>query len=106
MSKASGKTVRSRWQGALIVCRKCSRKLGGGFGPDGDRALAKALRKRLGKGPKARLGVVETGCLKLCPKGAVALVDTRRPGRWHVVPAGEDVDALIDRFDAGAPTPD
>ena len=48
--------VRARWSRAVLVCGKCSRKLDGGFGPDGDQPLTKALRKRLGlkKGPKAR----------------------------------------------------
>ena len=47
--------VRSNWQNAVLVCRKCSKKLDGGFGPDGDERLAKALRKRLSlkKGRKA-----------------------------------------------------
>jgi hypothetical protein len=27
--------VRSNWDHAVLVCRKCSKKLDGGFGPDG-----------------------------------------------------------------------
>ncbi len=52
------RTVRSRWSGTVLVCRKRSKKLGGGFGPEGKRPLAKALRKHLalGKGPKAEAG--------------------------------------------------
>ncbi len=89
--------VRTRWRNAVLVCRKCSKKLKqGGFGPDGDKPLAKALRKHLGlrKGPKAAAGIVEVGCLDLCPKGAVTVVDTRRPDRWLVVPPGADLDGL------------
>jgi predicted metal-binding protein len=99
------KRVRSNWQGAILVCRKCSRKLDGGFGPDGDERLAKRLRARVGKGRKARLGVVEVDCLKICPKRAVAVVDSRTPGRWHVVQAGGDTDALLNGLDAAALTP-
>lgn len=95
--EAGIKPVRTRWSRAILVCGKCSKKLDGGFGPGGDRPLAKALRKHLGlkKGPKARVGVVETRCLGLCPKRAVAVVDAARPGEWQVVPAGANLDALV-----------
>ena len=88
--------VPSNWTGALLVCGKCSRKVDGGFGKKGRTPLAKALRRALGlgKGRKAALGVVETPCLKLCPKRAVVLVDTRTPGYWMVVPEGGDLDDL------------
>lgn len=36
--------------------------------------------------------------LGLCPKHAVTVVDTRRPGEWLVVEPGEDVAALAARF--------
>ena len=90
------KQVRAGWDGAVLVCGKCSKKLGGGFGRKGKTALAKALREQpgFGKGRKAHIGVVETRCLKVCPRGAVTLVDTRRPHRWLIVPAGDDVAAL------------
>ena len=60
------KTVSSNWQNAVLVCRKCSRKIDGGFGPDGRKPLAKALRKHLGlkKGRKAPVGIIEVGCLE------------------------------------------
>ncbi|MCM8730108.1 hypothetical protein ACFO8O_03875 [Hephaestia sp. GCM10023244] len=86
--------VRSDWQGAILVCRKCSKKLDGGFGRKGKQSLAKGLRKRLGlkKGRKAAIGIVEVGCLDVCPDGAVTVVDTRDPGRWRIVPAGSNLD--------------
>ncbi|MBW6529210.1 (2Fe-2S) ferredoxin domain-containing protein [Sphingomonas sp. RRHST34] len=88
--------VRARWGGALLVCGKCSKKLGGGFGRKGKRSLARALRDEpgLGKGRKAALGVVEVRCLGVCPRGAVTLVDTRAPDRWRLVEAGADVATL------------
>lgn len=88
--------VRARWSRAVLVCAKCSKKIDGGFGPDGDRPLAKALRKHLGlkKGPKARAGVVETRCLGVCPKRSVTVVDAARPGEWLLVSPGADLDAL------------
>ncbi|VVT12939.1 conserved hypothetical protein [Sphingomonas sp. EC-HK361] len=92
----AAKLIRAEWQGAILVCGKCSKKLGGGYGRKGKTSLAKALRKALalGKGRKARLGVVETRCLGICPKHAVTMIDTREPGRWHVVPANANVEAL------------
>nr|WP_243848345.1 (2Fe-2S) ferredoxin domain-containing protein [Sphingomonas insulae] len=90
------KRVRSDWQGAVLVCGKCSKKLDGGFGKKGRTPLAKLLRKILGlkTGRKAHLGVVETRCLGVCPRDAVALVDARRPGEWLVVPRHADVAEL------------
>jgi predicted metal-binding protein len=88
--------VCAEWSGAILVCGKCSKKLGGGFGPKGRTPLGKALRKLLGlkRSRKAPLGVVEVGCLKICPKGAVTLVDTAAPGRWRLVPAGTPVEVV------------
>ncbi|MBN8829569.1 MAG: (2Fe-2S) ferredoxin domain-containing protein [Sphingomonadales bacterium] len=89
--------AKARWSNAVLVCRKCSKKLKqGGFGPDGDRPLAKALRKHLqtGKGPKSPAGIVEVGCLDLCPKRAVTVVDGRHPDQWLVVRPGANLDAL------------
>ena len=89
--------ARANWSTAVLVCRKCSKKLKkNGFGPDGDKPLAKALRKHLhvGKGRTARAGIIEVGCLDLCPKRAVTVVDTRHPDRWLVVQPGADLDPL------------
>lgn len=93
--------VRSDWRGAVLVCRKCSKKLGGGFGSKGKTSLAKALRKAMGggKGRKAKMGVIEVGCLDICPKGAVTMIDTHHPDQWLIVRAGtpvEDVAATIE----------
>lgn len=91
--------TRANWSTAVLVCRKCSKKLKNkGFGPDGDRPLAKALRKhlRVGKGRTARAGIIEVGCLDLCPRHAVTVVDTRHPDRWLMVRPGADLDQLAD----------
>ena len=88
--------VRSNWQNAVLVCRKCSKKLDGGFGADGDERLAKALRKRLSlkKGRKAAAGIVEVNCLGVCPKGAVTVVNGAQSRDWLLVRRGADLDAL------------
>jgi len=93
---ALGRGLASRWSGAILVCSKCSKKLGGGFGHKGKASLGKALRKRFGlkKGRKSPVGLIEVKCLGVCPKGAVTLVDTSRPGTWRLVPAGADVEAI------------
>lgn len=96
--------VRSDWRGAILVCRKCGKKLGGGFGPKGKISLAKALRKEMGggKGRKARIGIIEVGCLGICPKGAVTMVDTRRPDEWLLVRAGTPVEDVAARLEDGS----
>ncbi len=88
--------VPSNWQGMVLVCRKCSQKIGGGFGPKNRTSLAKALRKTVGakKGRKASYGVAEVGCLGICPKNAVTLIDGARPDDWLVIPRGSNVEAL------------
>ena len=91
--------ARSRWQTAVLICRKCEKKLDGGFGPDGGQRLSKLLRQRAcGKGRKAGFGVIETKCLKLCPKRAVTVVNGARPDEWLVIAAGTsmaDVEAAL-----------
>ncbi len=99
--------VASHWEGAVLVCAKCSRRVGGGFGPKGKTRLAKLLRKQpgFGTGRKARIGVVESRCLGVCPRDAVTLVDTRRPADWLLVRPGTAVEAVIARLDEGGDQP-
>jgi predicted metal-binding protein len=91
------RTVRAEWTGTLLVCRKCSKKLDGGFGPDGRLSLAKALKRylSLGKGRKSRLGVVEVKCLGICPKNAVTVVDGAQPGDWKLVERATPIDEVV-----------
>lgn len=88
------KTAQTRWRDVVLVCRKCSKKLdGGGFGPDGDKSLKKALRKYLkaGKGRKADLVVKEADCFDVCPKKAVVAVNAANPKALLIVPVGADL---------------
>lgn len=88
------KTAKTKWRDVVLVCRKCQKKLdGGGFGPDGDKSLKKALRKYLkaGKGRKAELAVKETDCFDVCPRHAVVAVNTANPKALLIVPAGADL---------------
>lgn len=98
------KRARSDWTDVVLVCRKCSKKLDGGFGDDGDQRLAKALRKSLkegGKGRKAKVGVIEVDCLDVCPKNAVMVVKASNPGDWVVTPRGASTQAVMERLGLG-----
>ncbi|NWK95488.1 hypothetical protein DM806_07355 [Sphingobium lactosutens] len=92
--------VRSNWQNAVLVCRKCSKKLDGGFGPRGDERLGKALRKHLSlrKGRKAAAGIIEVNCLGVCPKGAVTVVNGADSRDWLLVRPDVDLDELAGRL--------
>ena len=84
----------------MLVCRKCSRKLGGGFGRKGKHGLARTLRDELkATGRRRALRVIEVGCLSLCPKGAVTVVGPVQPGAVLAVPkrteAAEVLAALL-----------
>ena len=88
--------VRANWRNVVLICRKCSKKLDGGFGSEGDERLAKALRRHLSlkKGRKADAGIVEVNCLGVCPKGAVTVVDGADSREWLLVRPGTDLDDL------------
>lgn len=88
--------VRANWSNAVLVCTKCSKKLGGGFGPKGKQSLGKALRKHLHlkKGRKSTAGVVDVKCLGVCPRGAVTLVNGASSREWLIVPSGTDLDEV------------
>ena len=87
------KSAKTRLRDMVLVCRKCSKKLDGGFGPDGDKTLKKALRKYLkaGKGKNAELAVKETDCFDIRPKNAVVAVNAANPKALLIIPAGADL---------------
>ncbi|WP_199170635.1 (2Fe-2S) ferredoxin domain-containing protein [Caulobacter sp. FWC2] len=97
MSEKPIKRVKADWSEVVLVCRKCSKKLDGGFGEDGDQKLAKALRQAIGakgKGRKACAAVIEVDCLDVCPKGAVVAVRASAPKDWAVVPRGASMKSV------------
>ena len=96
MAEKDFKSAKTQWRDVVLVCRKCSKKLDGGFGPGGDLTLKKALRKyfHLKKGKKGRTGdLVVTGvdCFDVCPKGAVVAVNAAEPKALLIVPVGADL---------------
>ena len=92
----------------LAICGKCGKKLGGGFGEGGRRPLGeggsqplgKALRRRLkgAKGKHATLRIIETKCLDICPKGAVAMLDSAQPGAVVLVAQGTPIAVVAARL--------
>ena len=82
----------------IAICGKCSRKLDGGFGEDGDTSLSKALRSALrsGKGKRAKVRIVETKCLDICPKHAVVVTSGRTPGELLMVRQHTPVRAIVE----------
>lgn len=100
------KRVRADLVEVVLVCRKCSKRLDGGFGDKGRERLAKSLRKELGgkaKGRKAKFAVIEVDCLDICPKNAVMVVRASAPADWAVVPKGAPVTSVIERLGLAKP---
>ena len=89
-------SVPTGWRETLLICRKCSKKLDGGFGAAGDLPLRAALRAVLRQtGQRRSVGVLETGCFGLCPKRAVTVARSRSPGEFLVIGAGADAALLL-----------
>ena len=79
------------WDGVALVCKMCSRKLGGGFGRKGRQSLSKTLRTTLKEeGRRRALWVIEVGCLNLCPKHAVTVIGPALSGQVLAVSKGAD----------------
>jgi predicted metal-binding protein len=89
------KIAKSNWGQTVLVCAKCTKKVGGGFGAKGRTPLTKALRAVFGKGRKASVGVIPVKCLGVCPKNAVTVVNARHPHEWLIVPKGTPVTYVV-----------
>ena len=104
MTEKPIKRVKADWDEVVLVCRKCSKKLKGGFGDDGDQKLAKVLRKAMGakgKSRKAKAAVIEIDCLDVCPKDAVVVVRASRPREWAVAPRATPVMRIMETLGLG-----
>ena len=106
---AAWKQVGADWRDVVLVCRKCARKRDGGFGPDGDLTLTKALRQSLDAAEPRKLkprrravAVIEVGCLDICPKHAVVAVNCSRPQAIVLVPDGAGMAEVRHRLGLGA----
>ena len=93
------KTAKTEWRDVILICKKCSKKLDGGFGPDGKKTLRKALKtylkpeqsRKTAKGRKAELAIIQTGCFDICPKNAVVAINAANPKALLIVPTGADL---------------
>lgn len=98
------KTHTAPWTDLVVLCRKCSRKLDGGFGPDGDSSLRSEMRDALREqGRRRSVRIVESRCLGVCPKRAVTMMAASQPGRVFVVGAGSRMEDVLDLLGASAP---
>ncbi len=90
-------TTRSTsWQVILLLCGKCARSLDGGYGADGDETLRTALRAALKKaGRHKEVRIIETRCMGICPKSAVAALNASAPGRIHTIPIGTPIAEVL-----------
>lgn len=91
------------FRAVLLTCRKCGKRLGGGFGPRGEETLARMLRRALREdGRRGEVRVLETGCQGLCPKGAVSVIgpadQTGSPVRIWAVPRGTEAKSVLARL--------
>lgn len=95
----------THWRETLLICKKCSKKVKGGFGAKSRTRLKKALAEalKLRKGRRAAVGLIEVGCFDLCPKRAVTVAKGTEPGKLHVVPRGAPLDMIIARFGLNEP---
>ncbi|MCB8881152.1 (2Fe-2S) ferredoxin domain-containing protein [Acidisoma cellulosilytica] len=93
------KIIQSRptpWTSVILLCGKCAGKMKAGFGPDRKQTLREALRTELkAQGQGRQVRIVETRCLGLCPKKAVAALNAHRPERILTIPKGTGTDEAL-----------
>ncbi len=95
------RSVSTPWRDIILVCRKCSKRVDGGFGEKGRLSLRQALRDALRtRGRRRDVRIVEIGCVGLCPKGAVTTSRASRPGELLAVPKGTDIGEVLERLAA------
>ena len=94
---AAIESVATPWLDLIVVCGKCSKKLDGGFGDDGEDSLARALKHELrASGRRRTVRVLESKCLGLCPKGAVTVLPGRNPGAMLTIAAGVAASTVLE----------
>lgn len=102
---ASIRTVTTPSTTLVAICKKCGKKMGGGFGDGGGKSLAKALKTHLDlpKWKRSPIRIVETGCTKLCPRRAVAVTTSRDPTLVFVIPQETPVGEIAAHLGLYAP---
>ena len=97
VAPAAVMSVATGWEETLLICRKCSKKLSGGFGENGTEPLKAVLRSRLREiGRRRSTAIIEVGCFGVCPKKAIVIARSSRPGSLLVVGERTDPKLLLD----------
>ncbi len=87
------------WRTIILVCGKCSRKLDGGFGPDGDDSFRNALKDEVAeRGDRRAVRIIETKCFGLCPKKAVVALNASAPDRILTISRGTQSGDALNRL--------
>ena len=86
-------SVRLPFDGVILVCQKCLKKLG---------KEGKMLRKTLKQGAREQFGkkavrILRTGCFDLCPKGSITVGATGKtnPLRLAAINPGASADQIF-----------
>ncbi|MDX2274504.1 MAG: hypothetical protein NW206_03565 [Hyphomonadaceae bacterium] len=95
---------KAKWREVVLVCRKCTKKVRGGFGKKQRTSLRKALREELDlpKGRRSPIGVIEVGCFDLCPKKAVTVYSSAQPEALYAVSPGTPLSEVIETLGLSA----
>lgn len=84
------------WATILLSCGKCARKMKGGYGEKRKHPIRSALRGALkDAGHRRDVRVIETGCMGVCPKKAVTVINASHPEKIYVVAAGAPVANVV-----------
>lgn len=101
---SSIRVLRPGWKQIAMVCKSCERR---GKAPKkfGAKQVGKALSRALRNARQPRTRIVQTGCLGLCPKKAIAVAAAAPGAALHVI-AWHKVDdpqqALVALFSSSA----
>jgi hypothetical protein len=97
VAKGAVTTIPSGWRETVLICRKCSKKLEGGFGVDGKTSFRSALRETLRqRGERRTTRLIEVGCFGICPKKGVTAALGSAPSALVVIGRGADPAALFE----------
>lgn len=96
--------IPTKHEEVILVCRKCSKKIGGGFGPKGDMQFDKAMRHELGlgKGRKSRIRFLRVPCFDICAKNAVTVVKGSEPESFYVIQRGAALEKVAATLGIGS----
>lgn len=86
------------WREVVLVCRRCTKRAKGGFGPDGRGKLRRVLRSAVKAAGRTDVLVTSIDCLGICPKHAITVVRGSNPGEVLLVRTGTAPAELVARL--------